>query len=227
MNHGTIKIYAARIVDIEESVYQKLLERADEETREQAGRFHFRKDALRTLIGTLLMRYTLKKDFGYDNSMPVIKKNQFGKPYLEAFSDFYYNISHSGDWVVCGADYMEIGLDIEKIGAIELSLAKRFFSEEEYQFILSKRAEEQTSVFYDFWTLKESYIKHQGKGLTIPLDSFSFILRDGEIILKNDGGPQLFFRQYGLDPGYQLSVCASEDRFPEAVKQVGIEELIG
>ena len=43
-------------------------------------------------------------------------------------------------------------------------------------------ASQQRRAFFDYWTLKEAYIKARGKGLAIPLDKFAFVLRSGEPI---------------------------------------------
>jgi 4'-phosphopantetheinyl transferase len=46
-------------------------------------------------------------------------------------------------------------------------------------------------MFFDFWTLKEAYIKARGMGLSIPLDGFSFLLSDNDRprITFHDGCP--------------------------------------
>lgn len=84
-----------------------------------------------------------------------------------------------------------------------------------------KNSEMQLQYFYDLWTLKESYIKFLGKGLTIPLDSFSIVKDKGKIELKRPlSGHQTSFNQYDLDNNYKLSLCAENNYFPKQIKLI-------
>ncbi|KAA0800298.1 hypothetical protein DN406_04030 [Bacillus sp. BB56-3] len=64
------------------------------------------------------------------------------------------------------------GGDIERIRGINLKIAERFFSNEEYMLINSKTGYNQFLCFYEYWTLKEAFVKAIGKGLVVSLDSF-------------------------------------------------------
>ena len=83
--------------------------------------------------------------------------------------------------------------------------------------------EEKKNVFLDFWTLKESYIKAKGRGLSIPLDKFSFIIsRDCTAICfddsyKDDPDNFIFFRFPLLD-NFKAAITVQA---PEA-KGVGV-----
>jgi len=71
---------------------------------------------------------------------------------------------------------------------IDIKIADRFFSKQESEVLGQTMEERKKSVFFDFWTLKESYIKAKGRGLSIPLDKFSFtISRGGTAITFHDG----------------------------------------
>lgn len=52
-----------------------------------------------------------------------------GKPVVRHIPSFHFNLSHSGDWVVCAIDDAPVGIDIEEIKPIDLAIAKRFFQQ--------------------------------------------------------------------------------------------------
>jgi 4'-phosphopantetheinyl transferase len=69
-----------------------------------------------------------------------IKKNEYGKPFLQHYSGFQFNVSHAGELLVCASDKLRVGIDVEKIKEIDcIKLAKRFFSREEYEDVRQKK----------------------------------------------------------------------------------------
>ena len=100
----------------------------------------------------------------------------------------------------------------------------RFFSDDEYKYILAGQ-EDRISRFYDLWTLKESYIKYVGKGLSIPLDSFSFIIEKDKIILTSNPSPIVYFRQFFIGQAYKLSVCSEENKFADRIQIEDINNI--
>ena len=62
----------------------------------------------------------------------------------------------------------------------------RFFSPCEARALRALPDSEQTRRFFAYWTLKESYIKARGLGLSLPLDQFSFLLDNEDIRVAFD-----------------------------------------
>ena len=70
----------------------------------------------------------------------------------------------------------EVGIDVEHLGRQETNtdIAERFFAPEEVTELISQPQDKQRIRFLEYWTLKESYIKAIGMGLSCPLESFAF-----------------------------------------------------
>nr|WP_215575444.1 4'-phosphopantetheinyl transferase superfamily protein [Bacillus mycoides] len=175
-------------------------------------------DINRTLIGELLIRSLICQKYKINNEEIKFIYNEYGKPFLKNFSDFHFNISHSGEWVVCATANSNVGIDIERVSDIEaLKLANEFFSDEEFYDIPSMNSDEQINYFYDIWTLKESYIKTIGKGLYIPLNSFSIKKESRTLISYKNIPKDFYFRQYSIEPNYKISACATREEFPQDI----------
>jgi 4'-phosphopantetheinyl transferase len=129
------------------------------------------------LLGEALARQAIAEQLGVVPSEIAISADQYGKPELPAYPHLHFNISHSGKYVVCAICGSPVGIDVESHQRRDfLEIAQRFFHAEETEYIKSFSTEDERAVaFTDIWTMKESYIKRDGRGLTIPLASFSVL----------------------------------------------------
>lgn len=78
--------------------------------------------------------------------------------------------------VLCGVvDGLPIGVDVERLcRRTDLALADRYFASSEADWVFQQPEAEQLRAFLRVWTLKESFIKAIGTGLSTPLDAFAF-----------------------------------------------------
>src|SRR6185503_2215825 len=93
-----------------------------------------------------------------------------------------FNLSNTEGLIAClVADDREIGVDVEDLErrGETVAIADRFFSPLEVAALRAVPEERQRARFFDYWTLKEAYIKARGMGLAIPLDHFSFVIEPG------------------------------------------------
>jgi 4'-phosphopantetheinyl transferase len=128
-----------------------------------------------------------------------------GKPYLRDHGgDLKFNLSHSGDRVVCAIVYgREIGVDIEHLErrCNREQVASRSFAPREHE-ALARISDEQRArrLFFAYWTLKEAYIKARGLGLAIPLDQVEFSFVDALPARPGDRlGPSSIDLRLGAD----------------------------
>lgn len=120
----------------------------------------------------------------------TIKPNQWqfgkgwnGKPFIENTTldghslDIEFNLSHATELIALAVTSTQpLGLDVEytRRKSNTYKLAPRYFSPSEITALQAQPYAQQAIDFYDYWTLKESYIKACGDGLAIPLHHFSF-----------------------------------------------------
>lgn len=222
-----IDIYGFKIKErIDKKFFDYFLSFVSLKKRAKIKKIIFYCDAQRSLMGEIIAKFAICKRINIDNDSLKISHNKYGKPILLKPKGVYYNISHSGDWVVCAVDNNPIGIDVELIRKIDINnIARRFFSKNEYIDLLN-RENDSLRYFYILWTLKESYIKAIGKGLTIPLDSFSFIIKNDYVKMIENNNEINYFKYYEIDQKHIVSICASNIVNRKNVEIVNLDQLL-
>ncbi len=113
--------------------------------------------------------------------------NAYGRPEISGPRGGFglrFNLSGTRGLVACAVTAgLDAGIDVEDHGAARGraygALADRFFSPREARALRALEPSRRPARFLEYWTLKESYIKARGRGLSIPLDRFSFYLDEG------------------------------------------------
>ncbi|MFS0762824.1 4'-phosphopantetheinyl transferase family protein [Peribacillus phoenicis] len=187
---------------------EKYLSQIPIERQEKVRRYVREEDAIRSLCGSLITKFVLWEELKTFNFSYTY--NKYGKPFIREFPSFHYNLSHSHNWVVCATDNNEVGIDIEKIKDIDLGIAERFFTPIEFAEIQRRPHYEQLACFYEYWTMKESFIKALGRGLSIPLNSFSIREENGVYKTIDQNSKLYYFKQPNLDKEYKLAVCSKK-----------------
>ena len=120
--------------------------------RERVKKQRIKQNVDNMLIGEILTRVAIKKAFGIDIAKQEFCYNEYGKPYLLNYPDVHFNISHSGEYVVCAVSDMPVGIDIQKISEYNPAVAKRICTEQELEQI--ENSFDKSSEFIKLWTLK-------------------------------------------------------------------------
>ena len=142
-----------------------------------------------------------------------VEYNDCGKPYLRDRADVFFNLSHSGNVCMCAVSDKEVGCDVQQIALANLKIAERFFHPDEVKLLNELPADQKNDMFYRIWTLKESFVKTIGKGMSIALSGFSFDFSHG-VKVRQHVMPEsdFYFKEFATE-NYKFSVCSMADGF--------------
>ncbi|MGE0225144.1 MAG: 4'-phosphopantetheinyl transferase superfamily protein [Acetobacteraceae bacterium] len=198
----------------------------DAEERARAARFVREADRRQFIAAHALLRGMLRRHAGMPARAWRFTAGPNGKPFLHpdhGLSRLQFNLSHAPGAVACGVvlDH-PIGVDIEDRGrpGSHVHLAEHYFAPAEVARLRAAPEAEQETLFFLFWTLKESYIKATGTGLSTPLDQFAFrfdpLAIDFAPALGDDGSAWQF-RTLQPNARHTLSI---------AIRHGGTEKLV-
>ncbi len=157
--------------------YHELL---DAEEQQRYARFRFERDRKAYLVAHVLLRTMLSQYAPIDPRAWRFKTNAHGRPEVASpklGQHLRFNLSHTHGLVACGfAIDRPIGVDVETLDRrIDVTaVARRFFASDEIAVLRTLPPEARRRRFIEYWTLKEAYIKARGRGLSLPLNQFSF-----------------------------------------------------
>jgi 4'-phosphopantetheinyl transferase len=191
----------------------------DDEEQTRMARLHFPEGRRLFGVSHNLVRTTLSRYSEISPGEWRFVKNAHGKPSIDPDLDpspLRFSLAHTrGLAVVAVTEMADVGVDVEKADRIvdAARLSSRFFSPEESAALQEMPPDRLRGRFFLYWTLKESYIKARGLGLSLPLASFSFRLA-GECPFRID------FSGDDRDPGnWRFAVLRP---LPQYVAAVGM-----
>jgi 4'-phosphopantetheinyl transferase len=215
--------------------YRSLL--SDDE-RMQMSRFHFDRHRHQYLVTRALIRTCLSNYYNIGAADWVFGKNGFDKPEIALplmTQPIRFNLSHADGLIMCGlAREFDIGVDVENCQRSTRAAFSRlasYFSEQEIEDLAKLPEVEQKQRFFDYWTLKESYIKARGAGFSIPLKKFSFQFEKNRLAnfsihadLDDDAGNWQFWR-VAMAEHYRLAVAVNSGKTAFTIRAVNTVPL--
>jgi 4'-phosphopantetheinyl transferase len=192
---------------------------AEERAREL--RFKFEADLKSFVLTRALVRCVLSRYAAVAPEAWQFGANAHGRPQIQNQAAIAcgldFNLAHShGLIVVAVSAHRALGVDVEHTThrRVSLEIAERYFAADEVAALAALPAAERPQRFFEYWTLKESYIKARGLGLAIPLDQFSFGFPHPHSVAIRidpalaDNGARWRFWQLRPAADYLLSICA-------------------
>lgn len=152
------------------------------EERARRDRFVFDRDRHVFRVSWALVRRTLSRYAPVDPAAWTFERNAHGKPEIAAglpAAGLRFNLSHTAGLAACAVHRRrDVGVDVETLRreSATREIAERSFAPDEVAALERLPEERRREAFFDYWTLKEAYIKAVGVGISLGLQRFAFDL---------------------------------------------------
>lgn len=219
------KIFSVYAPDnLSDETFNKLLGQVDHSITQSLLKQRNKQVAITRLFTHLLLSFTLATEYGLDPKSMVMHHDNHVKPFFDDKSAPHFSLSHSGRIGVCALHNHPIGVDVEKKRSITDALAKRIMSRDEFSTYLAST--EKAEYFFKIWTLKESYLKFSGQGITRCLSDINFELEIKQDNCQNatlKGQPEKLSVIDHLE-GYTFSACIECGELPTFIQNVTYDD---
>jgi len=215
-----------------DGITQGMLALLSAEERAKADRFAFADDRDGFVAAHALLRATLSDYFARPPQDWTFVTGAWGKPRVEA-SDasarLCFNLSHTrGHVAVAVALDREVGVDVERVSPsrADEEVARQLFAPAEFADFQEEPEAGRAEAFFDYWTLKEAYIKAVGRGVALPLKDFAFTrdpLRISFAPTLEDTPSRWLFRRFRPEPDVAMALAAR--RGPGAEPLVNLRQV--
>ncbi len=158
-------------------------------------------------------------DLGIDPDDAAISFNDSGKPYIDGKESIFFNLSHSGEYAVGVFSDREVGADVEKLRKFKKSLIEYVFDESEIDYISNMPLDMRDSLYTRLWTMKESFMKFTGMGISMSPKKIVFGLSDNgfdgaKVLYEGTVCENLYFSHHEITD-YHITVCSEYEEWNE------------
>jgi 4'-phosphopantetheinyl transferase len=227
---GAVDVWLTAMVAVEERLKARYVPLLDSEEEARWRRFRVEGARNQYLIGRALLRTTLSLYADVPPTTWRFETNRYGCPFVAAPAacrDLRFNLSHTEGLVACAVTRDgDVGIDVESTEreVDPLELAPSVFAPDEIADLGAMPPGERRDRFFSYWTLKESYIKARGMGLSLRLDGFWFELGGNSPRISfaascPDRPERWHFEQHRPTPHHKLALAVSPPPDRSAIRQ--------
>ena len=184
--NGEIHLWTASLVPSMDKI-ERLRSFLSPEEKKKASYYKFERKQHGYIITQAVLRILISAYLDIDPADVMLVASKKGKPFLINEPSLFFNNSNSDEICVYAFSRdAEVGIDIEKIRElpdIDELIEKNLTSREKAYFL--KNSDHKLSLFFQFWTFKESYLKAIGEGMRLTPANLEFLLDDGNIRLRS------------------------------------------
>lgn len=168
----------------------------------------------------------LKADFPWLVEQLDIQRTEHGKPCSSAHPEIRFNLSHCERACACVLGAVDGGIDVERKFAYRGNLARKVCHPAEAAVLygLSQEAQERQLRF--LWSMKESFVKLDGRGLGYGMDRIDLsqllpITPAG--FYEKEGGPAF---RVAEQAEYTFAACSTKKEMLEEMEIISERELV-
>ncbi len=151
-----------------------------EAERTRYSRFVHDEDRWMFLAGRVMARALVGRALGCPPTSWQWREGPHGRPEIDdPNATWRFNVAHSAGMVVCAiADGVDVGVDLEDLERrpVAPGFVRRYLSPIEAADVEALPPEARHERVLTYWTLKESYLKARGLGVSVPLSEITFAL---------------------------------------------------
>ena len=158
--------------------------------RARYKRFYFPEDRHRYLVSHALVRNVLSHYLDIPPAEWMFYRTGHGRPELANLEipALRFNLTHTAGLAACVVALSDhCGIDAEHVTARHnpLGVARRMFSDGEYEQLRQLTGRKQLEYFFSRWTLREAYVKARGIGLSFPTRMLRFDVDPAGLVSVN------------------------------------------
>lgn len=181
----------------------------------------------RFLLSRVLLRCLLSEALNCQPQEVSLSEGKNGRPELIGHGkNLSFNISHSGDMIVCAVAPKTIGVDIENADKKRNfdNITGHYFHDDEKKYLSLFSGREMSRKFFTYWTLKEAYLKSKGKSILSLSPEIFFSINNGGISFEYNKNYK--FAVLSLKENYIVALALDSRGGNTVSGEVSLEEMI-
>lgn len=142
----------------------------------------------------------------YGLELSDVSYAEYGKPFIANNKGIYFNLSHSGAYVVIAVSGQPIGVDVQKKVSINERVIDKICDEDEAIIVKANCMD----ILHKVWSYKEAAAKLHGDGIVNGMDRFSMDYSKNESKILFKGQTYGYVKFHAFYEDYALAVACKE-----------------